>query len=248
MLNSRTVLIIDDDPLVREPYRALLEAEGLGVVEANNGAEAILWFQSGTADLILLDLKMPVMDGRSFLEYRLRNSRIRSIPVLVVSSGIENGRLPEILAALGADRVLQKPVRGDELVRTVRELLTTPPSSEAPTHPEAQEAGWRHDPRVHFTIPIRVRTVSSLETHGVLRDLSAGGLGAYLSHRLQHKESITVSLDIQARSLVLPGTVCWSAEGGIGMGFHHGIQFSEKQESSFPLYTYSFFRQYAESP
>lgn len=245
MNSSRTILIIDDDPIVREPYRALLEAEGLVVAEANNGAEAVLWLHNKAADLIILDLKMPVMDGRSFLEYRLRERRIQSVPVLVLSSWFENGGLREILTSLGAYHLLQKPVRGDELVSTVRELLTRSSRSDAPPPGEAQEASLRQDPRVAFAVPIRVRSGYSTETSGTLCDLSAGGLGMYLPHRVPSTGTITVTLDIQGRSVTLKGFVHWTAESHTPMGFRHGIRFSEKQEDSFPLYTYSFFREHS---
>ncbi len=68
---KHTVIIVDDNRLIRETYCDLFHAEDFVVVEATNGAEALLWLQRRKAHLILLDLEMPVMDGRSFLEYRL---------------------------------------------------------------------------------------------------------------------------------------------------------------------------------
>jgi len=244
---QRTILIIDDDPLVRESYRELLEEEGFAVAEAGNGAEAILWLESRTADLILLDLKMPVMDGRSFLEYRLRQAMIRDVPVLVVSSWLDDPGVRQILQHLGADRLLQKPIRHEEIVAAIREGLAKPASTTIAGRPEAEEGNGRRDPRVAFTVPIRARTTASAGVTGTLRDLSAGGLGAYLPHRLEPTEAITVSLDIQGHSLALAGYVQWAAEGSTPMGFRHGIRFAERQEVSLPLYAYFFHRQQSQA-
>jgi hypothetical protein len=55
-----------------------------------------------------------------------------------------------------------------------------------------------------------------------------------------------VSLDIEGRSVALVGFVHRAAANLTTMGYHHGIRFIEKQENSFPLYTYSFFREHSE--
>ncbi|MFQ5961783.1 MAG: response regulator [Candidatus Methylomirabilales bacterium] len=234
-------MIVDDNRPIREAYRDLFEAEDFAVVEATNGAEALLWLQSSKANLILLDVEMPVMDGRSFLEYRLAHANIREIPVLVVSSRLDDATVRQSLLNLGADRLLQKPVPLPELVGAVREMLTTSPISAVGPPTEAPESNGRHDARVTFTVPIRVRTGSFTETAGKLRDLSAGGLGAYLPRRLRDGETITVNFDIQGGSLALTGFVQWVAEDHTSVGYRHGIRFSHKQDDTFPLNTYSFF-------
>ncbi len=245
---KHTVMIVDDNRLIRETYRDLFQAEDFVVVEATNGAEALLWLQRRKAHLILLDLEMPVMDGRSFLEYRLVHEKIREIPVLVVSSLADDARLRQSLLNLGADRLLQKPVHLPDLVGAVRETLKTPGISEVWPTMAAPKPSGRQDARVAFTVPIRVRAGAFAETRGRLRDLSASGLGAYLPHRLPQGNTITVSLTIEGRSLALAGFVHRTAASLTTMGYHHGIRFIEKQENSFPLYTYSFFREHAEVP
>ena len=241
MRTQHTLMIVDDNHSVREMYRDVFEAEDFFVVEATNGAEALLWLDRGKLDLIILDLEMPVMDGRSFLEYRLAHAHIREIPVLVVSSGLDDARLRQSLLNLGADRLLQKPVHLQDLVGAVQEILTTPRIPKVWSSMEAADASGRQDARVAFTVPIRVHTGSFVETSGRLRDLSASGLGAYLPHRLPHGKTITVSLDIEGRSLALMGSVQWTAEDRNGTGYRHGIRFTKKQDDRFPLYTYSFF-------
>lgn len=65
---QKTILIVDDDRGFREVCRTFLEIEGVSVVEADNGADALLWCLRETADVILLDLEMPVLDGWDFLQ------------------------------------------------------------------------------------------------------------------------------------------------------------------------------------
>lgn len=247
MQTLHTILIIDDDSLTREAYQALLESEGFRTVAASNGAEAILWLQSNTVVLILLDVKMPVMDGRSFLEYRARHANLREVPVLVVSGWLDEPETRQTLVQLGVDRLLWKPVDQEDLLGTVREILAKRPASDVPHQHEAQEPRRRQDSRVAFSVPIRVRTGSSLEASGRLCDISAGGLGAYLPHRLSDGETITVSLDIKGHSLALTGFVQWAADNHTTVGSRHGIRFAERQEDSFPLYAYSFSRDHLES-
>jgi CheY-like chemotaxis protein len=248
MRPTYTIMIVDDDRLVREAYHDLFQAEGFAVVEATNGADALLWLHGGPADLIILDLEMPIMDGRSFLEYRLVHPDIREIPVLVVSSRTDGDGSRQSPSKLGADRVLQKPVRLKDLLGVVRETLaaTARTSDRSPSADAAQAAG-RRDARLVFSIPIRIRSRHSTETSGKLRDLSAGGLGAYLLQQLGQGETITVSLDIEGRSLTLTGFVQWAGDSATTMGYPHGVRFTKRQDGSFPLYTYSFFAEHLES-
>ncbi len=241
-------MVIDDHPGVREHYRNLLEANGFCVVEACNGAEALIWFLKETADLIILDLRMPVLDGRSFLEYRSRLAKIREVPVLVVSSWMEDSGLCQSLLRLGADRLLQKPLRREDLLGAVQEALERPHPLAPPPRETAPEAARRQGARVAFTVPIRIRATSGADMSGRLHDLSAGGLGAHLPDRLLHGEPITVTLDAKGGSLALPGFIQWADEKRTDLGYRHGIRFSERQEETFPLYAYSFFHESSPAP
>lgn len=244
MQTNHTVMIIDDNPLVREEYRDLLERVGFSVDEACDGAEGLIWLLGETADVIILDLDIPVVDGRSFLEYRLRDVKISDIPVVVVSSRPDDAGLSLTLLRLGADRLLHQPFNRENFLGTVRGLLAKP---RTPVVPSAAEvwAGARKDVRLAFNIPIRIRTCSSGETSGMLQDLSAGGVGAYLPRRLHEWESITITLPLEGRSLALTGYVQWFTESRTMMSYRYGIQFTERQSDSFPLHAYLFFREHS---
>lgn len=84
---QRQVLIVDDDPDIRETFAEALEYAGYAVVNAANGAEALEVLRDLSPCAILLDLMMPVMDG---FEFRLRqrlDPRLAQIPVVVISAG-----------------------------------------------------------------------------------------------------------------------------------------------------------------
>jgi CheY-like chemotaxis protein len=84
---SRTILVVDDEHSLRETIRSVLEFEGYRVVTANNGREGIdLLKKILRPCLILLDIMMPNMDGRDFLDGLRSDPATASIPVVVISA------------------------------------------------------------------------------------------------------------------------------------------------------------------
>ena len=77
---------MDDDPAVRAGLGRTLEKSGWGVVEAENGQVALERLADGRPTVVLLDLMMPVMDGFDFLVELHADSRLRDIPVVVLTS------------------------------------------------------------------------------------------------------------------------------------------------------------------
>jgi CheY-like chemotaxis protein len=117
------VLVVDDDPTLRELLRRTLEAKGYAVAEAGNGREALGKLRETTPGVILLDRMMPEMDGFEFLEELRRDEAGRALPVIVITakdlSADERERLNGRVA-----RVLQKGAYTREALLTeVRELV-----------------------------------------------------------------------------------------------------------------------------
>jgi CheY-like chemotaxis protein len=112
-----TILVADDDPDTLEIMSDILELEGHPVLRARDGGEA-LKMAGDSVCLILLDLRMPVMDGREVLEVRRRTPRLARIPVVVLSAYASP-------RPRDADHVLQKPVNLDQLRRIVRRYCAT---------------------------------------------------------------------------------------------------------------------------
>jgi CheY-like chemotaxis protein len=101
-----SVLIVEDDDDAREALSELLQGEGYGVAEAENGQAALRWLANHPAPcVILLDLMMPVLSGEQFLALRARDARLAAIPVIVLSAVHDSE-----VARLGVRDCLSKPV------------------------------------------------------------------------------------------------------------------------------------------
>jgi CheY-like chemotaxis protein len=115
------ILIVDDDPDIRETLSELLQAEGYGCATASNGRDALEYLSSQPFPaLILLDLMMPVMDGFEFRAAQLEADALRDLPVLVISAG---GRAAQAAKALRAADYLDKPMDIGDLFRKVRACI-----------------------------------------------------------------------------------------------------------------------------
>ena len=123
---SKRILIIDDASLVRRYYRDALERAGFEVDEALNGVEALEKLLVESADLLIVDVNMPQMDGFTFLRALRRQARpIASIPALVIST--EAGPHDRQAArSAGANFYLVKPVAQNALVQHVSIMCGLP--------------------------------------------------------------------------------------------------------------------------
>lgn len=112
-----SVLVVDDDAAIARLVRLALRASGFDAITAANGAEALRRLDDHDADLIVLDLEMPVMDGREF--FRELRARGDQTPVLILSAyGAELAR-----RELKAEAFVSKPFEPDYLVQEVEKLL-----------------------------------------------------------------------------------------------------------------------------
>lgn len=119
------VLLVDDDPDVRDTMSFVLESAGYDVRAAKNGFDALESLRAHAApSLILLDLMMPIMNGWEFRAEQLRDPRLAAIPVVVVTGA---GQAAEKAQSLGATDVLEKPVSLAVLLATVERFCPTTP-------------------------------------------------------------------------------------------------------------------------
>jgi CheY-like chemotaxis protein len=119
------ILVIDDDEDLRESLIAYLEDHGYATTGAVNGKHAldILSDPSEQPSLIVLDLMMPIMDGRMFREAQLTSPKLGAIPVILISA-YDNAA--EIAQELNIDAHLSKPIDPDNFLRLIEDL-TVPP-------------------------------------------------------------------------------------------------------------------------
>ena len=117
-----TILLVEDDPAVRDAAKRMLTRSGFKVFEATNGVEAVdLWDRAAdTIDVVLTDVVMPAMDGTALVRaLRERRPGVR----VVFMSGYTQGTLEITDADQGATRFLPKPFSADQLIGTLKELL-----------------------------------------------------------------------------------------------------------------------------
>ncbi|HEX9304049.1 MAG TPA: response regulator [Thermoanaerobaculia bacterium] len=116
-----TILIVDDDEATLTSLGGFLELEGYGVETAVNGREALEKLKRiDPPALILLDLKMPVMDGWEFLSERSRDRASRHVPIVLLSG------LSFIPDAPGVADFLSKPIHPPRLLECVRRFCGNP--------------------------------------------------------------------------------------------------------------------------
>jgi CheY-like chemotaxis protein len=110
------LFLIEDEPDIRDSLREVLELEGYEVHTAANGREAMDALQRlPTPRLILLDMLMPVMNGREFREWQREVPRLSNVPVIVLSAD------PSQKDCCAGSLHLQKPVDLTELLHAVKE-------------------------------------------------------------------------------------------------------------------------------
>jgi len=113
------ILIVDDDPQIREVLRFALNKEGYATTEAGNGVEALEAFAQRHPDLLVLDILMPELDGTEVCRRLRATSRV---PIIFLSSKDEE--LDRVLGLeLGGDDYMTKPFSPRELVARVRAVL-----------------------------------------------------------------------------------------------------------------------------
>jgi two-component system, OmpR family, response regulator len=118
-MNMTQILIVDDDPHIRELLRLLLQNEGFEIREAGDGVEALALLESAKADLVILDIMMPNMDGWTLCR-ELREHY--DLPMLMLTAKGET--MQKIKGfELGTDDYLVKPFEPLELVVRVKALL-----------------------------------------------------------------------------------------------------------------------------
>lgn len=124
-LEEMRVLIVDDSLIVRKAIRKAVRAAGVsdaGIREAPNGRDAIDQLDSDPADVVFLDINMPVMDGMEFMESMNAAGRVSDHYIVVVSTDVNAKRLLR-MASLGARARLKKPFESERLQGLITEAF-----------------------------------------------------------------------------------------------------------------------------
>lgn len=120
---KKTLLVVDDEPDLRESIAIRLKTSGYRVMTASDGLEALKKARSLSPDLILLDLMLPKMDGYKVARLLKFDDRYSRIPILVLSArGQDLDK--EMAARVGADDYLVKPFSSADLLARIKKLLS----------------------------------------------------------------------------------------------------------------------------
>jgi DNA-binding response OmpR family regulator len=151
-LSDSTILIIEDDPDIRELTRYNLSREGYAIVEATSGDEGLRQVQECSIDLILLDLMLPGIDGLEVCRRIRADDETKNIPIIMLTA---KGEEADIVAGLevGADDYVTKPFSPRVLLARVRAILrrgqTDEPSDDSILRAQNIEVdSTRHEVRV----------------------------------------------------------------------------------------------------
>ena len=122
--NKKTILLVDDDPSVREMVGRVLAGEGYLVLSAANGPEALRIVATTDTDLVLLDLNMPGQSGWDTFEKLTSENPFLAVIIITARS-------QQLFTAAGAGvgALLEKPLNFPKLLKTVREVLAESPET-----------------------------------------------------------------------------------------------------------------------
>jgi two-component system, chemotaxis family, chemotaxis protein CheY len=117
----RPVLIIEDDNAIQDFISLTLEDEGYGILTASDGTKALQLLASEVPALILLDIRMPNMDGYAFID-AYRQMQVPQAPIVVVSAG---RNVEDAIVGLGVAGFLAKPFNLDQLLTLIYKHVGT---------------------------------------------------------------------------------------------------------------------------
>ena len=113
---TRKILVVDDDPVIRDMMADILEFEGYSISIARNGYEALQLLRSGEEYLVFLDIMMPVMSGKELCALIEREPYMRERHRIILMSALDN---LEEAATLDVDAILQKPFVVDDVIEVL---------------------------------------------------------------------------------------------------------------------------------
>ncbi len=176
------IMIVDDDPLVRSGLRLLLggDAELDIVAEAGNGQEALDSHRDDPVDLILMDLRMPVLDG---IEATGRFKALPAPPAVIVLTTFDADDFVVRALAMGADGFLLKDTAPDQIVAAIHHVLAgqpaLSPSVTAALIKQVVDGGGARS----FSATTRIESLTARE-HDVAVELARGASNAEIADRL----------------------------------------------------------------
>ena len=117
-----TIMVVDDSITIRKVTARILERNGMKVMSATDGVDATNQLQDEIPDLMLLDIEMPKMDGFELATYMRNDSRLKNIPIIMITSRT-GAKHKERAKQIGVEQYLGKPYQEEELMSNINSLL-----------------------------------------------------------------------------------------------------------------------------
>ncbi len=121
--DPKKILVADDEPDVLKVIGFRLSSKGYEVILATNGQEALEKINEQKPDLILLDYRMPYLNGFEVCQHVRENKSLKNIPIIIITAGLST-LTNEDIALVCADAWISKPFDIEELFQTIEKLLT----------------------------------------------------------------------------------------------------------------------------
>jgi CheY-like chemotaxis protein len=119
---AKTVLFVDDEPDLQKVFKYRLNKQGYEVIEASDGKKALETLKTARPDLVLLDYRLPGMDGHEVCRRMKADPALKSIPVILMSAS-PGGLNQEAVAAAGADDSFVKSFEFEDLAAKIRRWI-----------------------------------------------------------------------------------------------------------------------------
>lgn len=119
----KTILIIEDDDFVVKAYKVKFEKEGFNVAVALDGNEALAYLKKEPADLIILDLMLPEINGFDVLATIRKNEKWKKVPVIVMSNLGQEQDIKRCQALGISDYIVKSDIKISEVVEKVKSLI-----------------------------------------------------------------------------------------------------------------------------
>ena len=130
MIKTKTILYVEDDPVVLTAYRHRLESEGFSIESARDGLEAMKVLLRLVPDLVVLDLMLPKFDGGEVLKFMQANPRLKSVPVIILSTNSIVDADEEYVLEGANRRFIKNQCTFPMVLEAIQKLLTETPAND----------------------------------------------------------------------------------------------------------------------
>ncbi|HTO21487.1 MAG TPA: response regulator [Spirochaetia bacterium] len=208
-MKARTILVIEDDPLNRKLVHALLTFGGYTVREASTAEEGLAAAKESPPDCVVMDIRLPGIDGLSATRALKSNPALRGIPVIALTAFAMSGDEARAIEA-GCDAYITKPIESGQFLGTVQSLLSRAPATEAGNgrvlivddepavttvlSAQLRNAGW--EPRQASSADEALRMAREDPPEVILMDVLMPGTSGYEATRRLKQDPRTASVPV----------------------------------------------------